>query len=353
MVEVPAVDADGELRELIRPQRLGPVLAQRLGDPAWRDFTATLIAGGKSNLTFELDCAAGQVILRRPPSGVLLPRAHDMEREVWVQTSLSDSRVPVPPVLTFERTPDLIGAPFYVMVKVPGQVIRGELPPGYAPLVEDRRRLAEALIDVLAELHQVDPARTGLADFGRPTGFLERQLRRWRQQWEHAKTVDVPDLTALGRELADRMPADSGSCLVHGDFRLDNCLMSPTDPGRVRAVLDWELSTLGAPLSDLGLLLFYWREPGEPQRLLSPTVTELPGFPTRAQLVDRYAERTGRDVGDIAYYQAFAHLKFAIIAQGVAARAAAGAMGGQDFGDLGPEVVRIAREGRALLAAAR
>ncbi|WP_433218299.1 phosphotransferase family protein [Dactylosporangium sp. CS-047395] len=336
------------MRELVRPERLGPVLAEVLGDDAWRAFEVTLIAGGKSNLTFDLACTAGAVVLRRPPTGALLPSAHDMGREARVQRALAGTPVPVPRVL-LEDSGDLLGVACYVMEKVDGHVVRDELPAGYAPEPADRVAMADALIDVLAELHRLEPAAVGLGDYGRPGGFMARQLRRWRGQWDASKTHELPELDELGARLVDAVPIGGRSAIVHGDYRLDNCLLDRGDPARVRAVLDWELSTLGDPLADLGLLLFYWREPGEPKPLLTPAITRGTGFPGRAHLAERYARRTGADLAELAFYEAFAHFKFAVIAQGVAARAAAGAMAGQSFGDLDDEVRRIAAEGLAVL----
>jgi aminoglycoside phosphotransferase (APT) family kinase protein len=341
----------GEL-DLVRPDRLGPVLAEATGDGRWRWLRATLIAGGKSNLTFEVTSEAGVLILRRPPSGELLPSAHDMGREARVQQALAGTPVPVPRVLLTETSGNLLGVPFYVMEKVPGHVIRGELPTGYADTQQDKRALADALIDVLADLHAVDPEAVGLADYGKPQGFLERQIRRWNGQWERSKTREVKAVDELGGRLAGMVPESQRSSIVHGDYRLDNCVMAPADRPRVNAVLDWELSTLGDPLTDLGLLLFYWREPGEDQSALTPTVTQSPGFPGRGDLAQRYARRTGACLDGLAFYEAFAHFKFAVIAQGIAARVAAGAMAGQDFGtpeQLDQEVVRIAEGGLSRL----
>ncbi len=337
------------MRELVRPDRLGPVLAAALGDDGWRELDVTLIAGGKSNLTFTLTGAAGSLVLRRPPTGEVLPSAHDMAREARVQRALAGTPVPVPRVLFEDRTGDLLGVPFYVMEKVDGLVVRDALPPGYAPDAADRVAMADALVDVLADLHRIEPAPAGLGDYGRPAGFMARQLRRWRGQWDASKTHDLPALDELGARLAAAVPDAQRATIVHGDFRLDNCLLDHEDPARVRAVLDWELSTLGDPMADLGMLLFYWREPGEPEPLLTPAITRGEGFPGRAHLAARYARRTGADLAELAFYEAFAHFKFAVIAQGVAARAAAGAMAGQTFGDLDGEVRRIAAEGLAVI----
>jgi aminoglycoside phosphotransferase (APT) family kinase protein len=334
---------------LIRPDLVGPALARALADPGWERFEAELVAGGKSNLTFILTSEAGTAVLRRPPSGPLLPRAHDMAREARIQRALAGTSVPVPAILFQESTGDLIGVPFYVMEKVDGYVVRNALPDGYAQSAQDRREIADVLIDTLADLHAVAPAEVGLADLGRPDGYAERQVRRWSDQWERSKFRDVPALDELARRLRADPPAGRGGAIVHGDFRLDNCIMAPQLPPSVAAVLDWELATLGDPLADLGLSLFYWREQGEPVPVLTPAPSMLPGFPPRSYLADRYAARTGTDLGDLTAYIALAHFKSAVIAQGIAARVRAGSMAGQDFGDLSAEIDRIATEGLELL----
>jgi aminoglycoside phosphotransferase (APT) family kinase protein len=335
--------------DLIRPDLVGPALARALGDPRWERTQASLIAGGKSNLTFELASDAGTVVFRRPPSGPLLPRAHDMGREARVQRALAATSVPVPAIL-LEDTGELIGVPFYAMEKVDGYVVRDTLPAGFAESAEDRRGIADVLVDTLADLHAVDPGEVGLLDFGRPDGFGERQVRRWSGQWERSKSRDVPAVDELARRLRAHPPAGPGGAIVHGDYRVDNCLMSKRMPPAIVAVLDWELATLGDPVADLGLLLFYWRESGEAVPVLTPAPSMLPGFPPRSYLADRYAARTGADLGDLAAYVALAHFKFAVIAQGIAARVQAGSMAGQDFGDLDAEIDRIADEGLASLA---
>jgi aminoglycoside phosphotransferase (APT) family kinase protein len=339
---------DPMYENLTRLDLVGPALARALGAPGWEHLEAALVSGGKSNLTFELTSDAGAAVLRRPPDGPLLPRAHDMGREAWVQRALAATAVPVPAIL-LEDAGELIGVPFYVMEKVDGYIVRDTLPAGYAESAQDRRAIADVLVDTLADLHAVDPGEVGLADFGRPSGLGERQVRRWSDQWERSKSRDVPAVDELARRLRARPPAGPGGAIVHGDFRIDNCLLARQMPPAVAAVLDWELATLGEPLVDLGLMLFYWRQSGETKPALTPAPSMLPGFPPRSYLADRYAKRTGADLSDLAGYMALAHFKSAVIAQGIAARVQAGSMAGQDFGDIGAEVDRIAEEGLALL----
>ena len=333
---------------LTRLDLVGPALARALADPGWERLEASLVSGGKSNLTFELTSDAGEAVLRRPPDGPLLPRAHDMGREARVQRALAATPVPVPAIL-LQDAGELIGVPFYVMEKVDGYVIRDTLPAGWAETAQDRHAIADALVDTLADLHVVDPDEVGLSGFGRPAGLGERQLRRWSEQWERSKSRDVPAVEELGRRLRADPPKGAGGAIVHGDFRIDNCLLARQMPAAVKAVLDWELATLGEPLADLGLFLFYWREPGETKPVLTPAPTMLPGFPPRSYLAERYAKRTGADLSDLPAWVALAHFKAAAIAQGIAARVQAGSMAGQEFGDIDGEVDRIAADGLALL----
>lgn len=335
-------------RTLAGLDRLAPALAEALGDDRWREADATLIAGGKSNLTFTISSPAGEVILRRPPTGNLLPSAHDMMREAKVQRGLAGTDVPVARVVLADEG-DLIGIQCYVMEKVEGHIIRGELPAAYAETPAERRAMGLVFADTLAHLHAVDYAAVGLGDYGRPTGFMERQVRRWTGQWEKSRTHSVEEIEELGRRLAKEVPTQERSTIVHGDFRTDNVVYDAADPGRINAVLDWELSTLGDPLTDLALLMLFWRERDEPELRLIPGVSHLPGFPSRQEMLDRYAETSGADLTDIGYYRAFAHYKFAIIAQGVQVRAKAGAMGGQDFGDLDDEIRDLGARGLELI----
>lgn len=334
--------------DLVPLVRLAPALVEATGDPRWANPQVELISGGKSNLTFLLGSDAGDLILRRPPTGELLPSAHDMVREARVQAGLAGTDVPVARIVLADPG-ELIGIQCYVMERAPGHIVRGELPDGYAETEAERRAMSFAFADTLADLHAVDPDAVGLGDYGRPEGFMARQVRRWTGQWEASRSHDVAEIDELGRRLATTIPEQQRATIVHGDYRLDNLVLDTDDAGRIRAVLDWELSTLGDPLTDLALLTLFWIGPGEQQLSLIPGVTHLPGFPGREEMLERYAATSGADLAEMGWYQAFAHFKFAVIAQGVAARSKAGAMGGQDFGDLDEEILYLGRSGLALL----
>lgn len=324
---------------------VGARLAAITGDEGWRRARARLIAGGKSNLTYEISSPAGSVIARRPPTGDLLPTAHDMAREARVQTALAGTPIPVPGVLHVDEQGADIGAPYYLMAKVPGIVVRDGFPDGFAALPRERREISDTLVDTLGALHQLDPEAVGLGGFGRPEGFMERQLRRWSEQWRRSRSGEVPVVEELLARLSAVGFGAGRAAVVHGDYRLDNCLLDERRPGAINAVLDWEMATLGDPLADLGMLLYYWCAPGEPAPLLTPAITAEPGMPDRAAVAERYAWATGADLGELPRYVAFAHLKFAVIAQGIARRSADGAMAGQRFGDLSAEVERVAAAG--------
>jgi aminoglycoside phosphotransferase (APT) family kinase protein len=335
------------------PALVGPLLAEALHDARWLEPDVALIAGGKSNLTYRIACDAGEVILRRPPLGHILPTAHDMVREHRVLTALEPTPVPVPRTLFLGDGDSALGAPFYVMERVVGHICRNALPSGYGDTPEQRRAIGEALVDVLADLHRVDPAAIGLAEFGRPAGFMERQLRRWSKQWEATKVAELPALDALRDTLVRTLPAQPRAAIVHGDYRLDNTILHPTRPGAVVAVLDWEMSTLGDPFTDLGALLSFWSEESDPDvlaaaRIVAP-VTAASGFPSRADVIERYAQRTGFDVADVDWYQAFAFFKLAVVCQGIAARAAGGAMVGSGFDRAQGLVAPLVDAGRSLL----
>ncbi|MEV1294757.1 phosphotransferase family protein [Pseudonocardia sp. NPDC049635] len=331
------------------PAAVGGWLATVLDDERWTAAELVPIGAGRSNLTYRVDSPAGSVVLRRPPVGQVAATAHDMGREQRVIAALAGTEVPVPAVLATYGGPGSpdgadgpTDAPCFVMELVDGVVPLDDLPDGWASSPDDRRRAGEALVDVLATLHAVDPAEVGLADFGRPEGFMERQIRRWGRQWAAARDGDDPvpveeaveaDLTRLAERLAADVPAAQRHTIVHGDYRLDNCVFDATDPGRILAVLDWEMSTLGDPLADVGLLLVYWKQAGDAgiwadaQPLPGPT--SLPGFPTRRELVAAYAARTGIDPAPLPWYVAFGAFKLAVVLAGILARVRAGSVPAQ------------------------
>src|SRR6266576_682299 len=266
------------------------------------------------------------LILRRPPLGHVLPTAHDMAREYRVITALNGTAVPVPRPRALCPDPSVVGAPVYLMDYVDGAVLRtsedaGVLAPGQAGLLSQR------FVDMLARIHGLDVGSVGLAGFGKPEGYLDRQLARWQRQWELSVTREMPGYDDLTRRLAAGLPAVSGAAtpgtLVHGDYRVDNMLIVPGDEPRISAVVDWEMSTLGDPLADLGLALVYWIDPGELDWLslgAAASVTTSPGFATREQLAARYARITGRDLSRIGYYMAFGCFKLAVVLEGIHAR---------------------------------
>jgi aminoglycoside phosphotransferase (APT) family kinase protein len=320
----------------------------QLGD-AW---SAEVVSGGLSNLTYRVRGEGGTVIVRRPPLGRLLPSAHDMAREHRVLSALAPTDVPVPQVLALCEDPDVLGAPFYAMAEVPGTVYRE--PAQTAALTPGQRRaLANDLVDVLARIHRVDLDATGLRDFGRPEGYVERQLRRWTAQWEASRTRDVEGMAELLDALALERPADGETTLVHGDYRLDNTLV--TQPGgipAVAAVVDWELSTLGDPLADLAMWLTYWSGPGEDGTAVPVArgLTALEGFPTGDELAERYAALTGRDLSHLAFYRAFTDWRLAVILEGVHARYLAGKSVGEGYDRVGPAVPLLVERALSRLA---
>jgi aminoglycoside phosphotransferase (APT) family kinase protein len=289
----------------------------------------SLIAGGRSNFTYTVVDSAGQrFVLRRPPLGPLLPSAHDMGREHRIMSALAGSPVPVPPVVGLCTDEAVTGAPFYVMRFVDGVILRDQ---SVAETVPEpiRGAASDSLVGVLADLHDVEPASVGLGDLGRPDGYVGRLLRRWRGQWEKSKTRDLPVVDEVAERLAADIPAAGPARIVHGDYRLDNVMVSPDD-GSVRAVLDWELCTLGDPLADVGMLLVYWTEPGDEFSALAWSPTLAPGFPGRKEVSSRYAAASGRDLSEIDYYVALGYWKIAVILEGVYARYKSGAYGETD-----------------------
>lgn len=333
------------------PGRLARWIAANGGADRGDLLRAELIAGGRSNLTYRLDMAAGPIVLRRPPLGHVLPTAHDMSREYRVLSALSGTDVPVPAPVAICADAEIIGAPFYLMQYVDGVVLR-TTEDGAQVSPEQGGQLSEALAGMLASIHAVDTGAVGLASFGRPDGYLARQLARWQRQWELSVTREMPGYDRLVERLTAGLPSSADGTLVHGDFRLDNTLVTLGRRPAIAAVVDWEMSTLGDPLADLGLTLTYWASPDDSQWLeinVGASVTARPGFYTAAQFAARYAEITGRDVSGIGYYMAFGCFKLAVVLEGIHARFLQHQTVGEGFEREGPAVpVLIERAHRML-----
>jgi len=299
-----------------------------------------LIAGGRSNLTYRLDLGTAHLVLRRPPLGHVLPTAHDMAREYRVLSALNGTDIPVPRPVAICPDAAVIGAPFYLMEFVDGVVLRSP-EDGQQLTAGQARQLSDRLVEMLAAIHAVDLEATGLTDFGRPDGYLARQLARWQRQWALSTTREVPGYDQLVARLEAGLPEGGDGTLVHGDFRLDNMLVTLGAAPKVAAVVDWEMSTLGDPLADLGLTLMYWADPGDSEWLainVGAAVTSMPGFLTRAQVAERYAELTGRDLSGIGYYVAFGCFKLAVVLEGIHARFLQRKTVGEGFEREGPAV---------------
>ncbi len=304
------------------------------------DLQVMPIGDGHSNVTFSLSTG---VVLRRPPRGPLPPSAHDVLREARLLRALEPTAVRTPRVLAVCDDPGLIGAPFYVMEHVAGEVITAVMPPALDTPAE-RARTADGLVDGLVELHAVDPDAVGLSDFGKPTGYLERQLRRFTGLWEHNRTREVPEVEQVGRWLADHLPESPPATIVHGDYRLGNTIFADTAPAELRAILDWEMATIGDPLADVGYMMIHWIEAGDAVgRFNLQSVTTLEGFPTRQELVARYEERSGRDVQNLDWYVALALWKGTVFMEGNYKRAVSGATDDPYLKTFGEGVVELAR----------
>lgn len=317
------------------PERLRGHLDRERPGLVGGPLSARLIEGGRSNLTYRLTDGAHDWVVRRPPLGHVLATAHDMKREFRVISALHPTAVPVPEPLLLCEDPDVLGSPFYVMEYVTGTPYRTA--EQLAPLGPARTRAALlGLVDTLVELHAVDPESVGLGDFGRPEGFLDRQLRRWGKQLDASRNRDLPGIDELHAALGRSLPHSPAPTVIHGDYRLDNVLIGDDD--RIKAVLDWEMSTLGDPLTDLGLLVMY-SAPLEITGSPISTTAGAAGHPDPAELIARYAAGSGRDTSSIAWYTAFAWFKLAVILEGIHYRYTLGQTVGGGFeriGDLVP-----------------
>ena len=289
-----------------------------------------LIAGGHSNLTYGVTDANGsRYVLRRPPLGHVLATAHDMSREHKIISALGPTDVPVAPALGLCTDEAVNGAPFYVMDYVDGRVLR-DATAAQAVTPEARRHASLSIADTLARIHAVDPDAVGLGDLGKKEGYIARQLKRWYGQFQQSQTRDLPKVDEVHAALAARIPDQGPATIVHGDYRLDNCMTD--DEGNVIAVLDWEICTLGDPLADVGLLMVYWTEASDASPMLLTAPTTVEGFLSRKEVLDRYAEASGRDLSQIDFYIAFGYWKLACIVEGVYARYVGGAMGSDASG---------------------
>jgi aminoglycoside phosphotransferase (APT) family kinase protein len=338
-------DAAGGARPpLLVIEPLAELLAAHgLGDGDPDEVEVAPIGDGHSNVTLAVSSAGREVILRRPPRGPLPPSAHDVLREARLLRALAGTAVRAPEVLLTCEDPSVIGAPFYLMERVQGEVITTTMP---APLdsIEARRGVADELIDALAELHGVDWRAAGLEGFGKPTGYLERQLRRFGGLWEHNRTRDLPAVERVGAWLAANLPDSPPASIVHGDYRLGNTIFAREGPAQLAAILDWEMATIGDPLADLGYLMMFWAEPDDPPvgRFDLQSVTRLPGFPTRAEMIARYEERSGRSMRAQNWYLTLALWKSVVFMEGNFKRAVAGTTDDPYLKSFGEGVVQLA-----------
>jgi aminoglycoside phosphotransferase (APT) family kinase protein len=322
-------------------ERLRPWFAANVEGATGGPLHASLISGGRSNLTYFVGDDAHEWVMRRPPLGHVLPTAHDMAREYKVLAGLAPTSVPVPRPLAFCDDNDVNDAPFYVMQRVDGRILR--TPQELAALsADDARRCSEALVDVLVDIHGVDYDAVGLSDFGHPDGYLERQVRRWGEQWERSKTRELPAIDELARRLRAALPESPPPTIVHGDYRLDNTMLAPDDAGRIAAVLDWEMATLGDPLSDVGLFLLYWARDENALEGVGAEIDTSRGFMTRDEIIERYAKQSGRDLSSLDFYEILASYKLAIIVEGIHARFLMGKTLGDGFGPMGAMVEGLA-----------
>jgi aminoglycoside phosphotransferase (APT) family kinase protein len=308
------------------------------------DPTLTQFPGGHSNLTYLLSYQGIEIVVRRPPVGPVAPTAHDMAREFrWLSAMNRVFPLAPRPYLLCED-PNVIGAVFYAMERRTGIVVRAAEPPELAERPAARRAVSEALVDTLADLHAVDVVAQGLGSLGKPAGFVERQVRGWTDRWVRSKTTALPEMDALAEWLRAHLPPDPvAPAVVHGDFKLDNVMLAADDVGRIVAVFDWEMSALGDPLVDLGIFLAYWSPTSPPeQRDALTSVTDRPGYLTPAQVVERYARRSGRDVSNVRYYEIFALFKIAVVIQQIYYRWRTGQTGDARFANFDARVAYLA-----------
>jgi aminoglycoside phosphotransferase (APT) family kinase protein len=334
--------------EALETERLEPYLREHLPG-ADGPFEVRQFGGGHANLTYLLRFGEREFVLRRPPYGPLPKGGHDMKREFRVLSKLYATFPLAPRAYVLCTDHEVIGADFVVMERRNGVVIRRNLPAFFDRNEPGRRALSENFVDTLAALHSVDYEAAGLADLGKPEGYLARQLSGWTDRWHAAATDDRADASDLIARLAADPPVSGAPGLVHNDFKLDNAIVGTDDPTKLVAVLDWDMCTIGDPLTDLGNVLGLWLEPGDPPGFGSSTMpTDVPGFFTRAGVIARYAEKTGRDCSRAAWYHAFSVFRYAVIAQQIYARFVRGQTQDERFRNFAPYVAILVEQGLAL-----
>ena len=309
------------------------------------ELTVRQFGGGAANLTYLLDYGSHEYVLRRPPLGPVAKSAHDMAREYKVLSVLHQVLPTAPRAFLYCEDADLIGADFFVMERREGVVVRRTMPPQFADRPDAPCRISEALVDALAAFHAVDYAALGLSDLGRPEGFIERQVEGWYKRWQAAKAEEVPEMDSAYDWLKANLPPSPEFSLVHNDYKLDNVMLDSADPGRLVAIFDWDMCTLGDPMSDLGALLCYWTEPTDPPYLQQ--MTRMPpsdsGFLIRRELVERYAEKSGRSIHNINYYHTLGLFRLAVILAQIYIRFGRGQTQDQRFAPFGPMIPLMAK----------
>jgi aminoglycoside phosphotransferase (APT) family kinase protein len=323
--------------------RLQPFLLEHFGHSG--PVSVEQFPSGHSNLTYLVRLGERELVLRRPPFGSKVRSAHDMAREYRVLSKLHAAYPVAPRALLYCDDISILGAPFYLMEQIRGMILRRDPPPGVPFPPETARRLSEAFVDNLARLHRLDYAAIGLADLGKPQGYLERQVKGWIERYGNSKTHDLPEVEPISAWLSERMPVSHETALIHNDYKYDNVVLDPSDPTKIVGVLDWEMCTLGDPLTDLGTALAYWTDPQDPEEFeeIRSAPTTLPGTLTRAQLVERYAVATGRDPGNMVFYLTFARFKVAVIIQQIYYRFAQGLTQDARFADMPTRIHALLR----------
>ena len=331
-------------------EKVGQYIRGRIEEVPDGELEIRQFPSGASNLTYLLKVGEWEGVLRRPPLGPVPPKAHDMGRESGILAKLNAVYPLAPKPYFFCEDESVIGAPFYVMERRQGVVVDDSFPEGIDPTLELRCDMSRTVADTLVELHAIDPEEAGLGDLGRPEGFLERQTQAWIGRYDKARTDDVPEAGQLADWLAKNVPESPPPTIIHNDFKLNNLVLDPDDLTDVRAVLDWEMTTVGDPLFDLAVSLSYWAEPGDPEELkkVLPTVTSEPGFWSRDEFMERYAEKSGRDLSEMHWYVTFGYFKLAGILQQIYARWKSGQTKDERFATFGNRVQALMQHANSL-----